>query len=129
MLTFLRNSLRLTVKSGHGTLHRPLSSELWGRLAFYNLLAPTRGQRGGNHFRCTYRRPITTVKPTATLSKFLEPFPAKWIMDAIYSKLDPKQFGSLKGYSAMDALISMFHCWYSNTDSNGKTILAKLSIE
>ena len=43
-------------------------------------------------------------------------------MDAIYSKLDPEQFESLKGYSAMDALISMFHCWYCNTDGDGKTI-------
>ena len=43
-------------------------------------------------------------------------------MDAIYSKLDHMQFGSLKRSSAMDALISMFNCWYSNADGNGKTI-------
>ena len=43
-------------------------------------------------------------------------------MDAIFSKLDLKQFASLKCCSTMDALISMFHCWYSNADGNGKTI-------
>ena len=65
---------------------------------------------------------LCPISLTATLLKIFESFPAKWIMDSIYSKLDPKQFASLKGCSAMDALISMFHCLYSNTDSNGKTI-------
>ena len=62
-------------------------------------------------------RPISL---TATLSKVLESF--QWIMDTIKSQLDPKQFGSLKGSSTIDALISMFHCWYSNTDGNGETV-------
>lgn len=43
-------------------------------------------------------------------------------MDDIYLKLDPMQFGSLKGCSTTDALISMLHCWYSNTDGNGESI-------
>ena len=43
-------------------------------------------------------------------------------MNAIKSKLDPKQFGSLKGSSTVDALISMFHCWFSNTDGNSNSI-------
>ena len=64
-------------------------------------------------------RPISL---TATLSKVLESFPFQWIMDTIKSQLDPKQFGSLKGSSTIDALISMFHCWYSNTDGNGETV-------
>ena len=64
-------------------------------------------------------RPISL---TATLSKVFESFPFQWIMDTIKSQLDPKQFGSLKGSSTIDALISMFHCWYSNTDGNGETV-------
>ena len=43
-------------------------------------------------------------------------------MNAIKSRLDPKQFGSLKGSSTVDALISMFHCWFSNTDGNSNSI-------
>ena len=64
-------------------------------------------------------RPISL---TATLSKVLESFIFQWIMDTITSQLDPKQFGSLKGSSTVDALISMSHCWYSNTDGNGETV-------
>ncbi|CAB3989052.1 Hypothetical predicted protein [Paramuricea clavata] len=44
------------------------------------------------------------------------------IMDTIHSTLDQRQFGSLKGYSTVDALISMFHCWFSDTDGNGETV-------
>ena len=43
-------------------------------------------------------------------------------MKDIYLKLDPKQFGALKGCSITDALISMLHCWYSNTDGNGESV-------
>ena len=49
----LRNSLKVINRTSHGSLPRPLSSELWQRLKFYNLLAPAGGQRGGNHRRRT----------------------------------------------------------------------------
>ena len=64
-------------------------------------------------------RPISL---TATLSKVLESFIFQWVMDTVTSHLDLKQFGSLKGSSTVDALTSMSHCWYSNTDGNGKTV-------
>ena len=48
-------------------------------------------------------RPISL---TATLSKILESFYADWILDSIYHKLDPRQFGALAGSSSIDALIS-----------------------
>ena len=68
---------------------------------------------------------LTDLRPislTATLSKVLESSIFQWVMDTVTSQLDPKQFGSLKGSSTVDALISMSHCWYSNTDGNGKTV-------
>ena len=64
-------------------------------------------------------RPISL---TATLSKILESFQFRRIMDTIHSILDQRQFGSLKGCSTVDALISMFHCWFSDTDGNGETV-------
>ena len=64
-------------------------------------------------------RPISL---TATLSKTLESFQFQRIMDAIRPMLDQRQFGSLKGCSTVDALISMFHCWFSDTDSGGETV-------
>ena len=47
----------------HGSVVRPVLTEVWEKLAFYNLLANTRGQRGGNHLR--NRRSIATVNFTA----------------------------------------------------------------
>jgi hypothetical protein len=43
-------------------------------------------------------------------------------MDSIHWTLDQRQFGSLKGCSTVDALISMFRCWFSDTDGNGETV-------
>ena len=64
-------------------------------------------------------RPISL---TATLSKILESFYAEWILDSIYHKLDPRQFGALAGSSSVDALISLLHSLYADTDGNGKTV-------
>ena len=64
-------------------------------------------------------RPISF---TATLSKILESFYAEWILDSIYHKLDPRQFGALAGSSSVDALISLLHSLYADTDGNGKTV-------
>ena len=56
ILISLRNwhkTLKLSPQS-YGSVARPISEEVWQRLAFYNLLmlAPTRGQRGsGSHLK------------------------------------------------------------------------------
>ena len=61
-LLSLRNSLKAINGTSHGSLPRPLSSELWQRLKFYNLLAPARGQRGGNHRRRSSGTAITVFE-------------------------------------------------------------------
>lgn len=69
MLVYSRNTLislrnwHKTLKLStelHGSTSRPVSEEVWQRLAFYNLLAPTRGRRGGSHLKD--HRPIRTVQ-------------------------------------------------------------------
>ena len=65
-LLSIRNSLKVISKSSkasHGSFPRPVSSELWQRLAFYNLQALSRGQRGGAHLRRNNARVIPTLKP------------------------------------------------------------------
>ena len=42
-------------------MHRPLSRQVWLTLKNINLLAPTRGQRGGNHLRCPKDKPINVI--------------------------------------------------------------------
>ena len=61
------------------------------------------------------------ISLTPTLSKILESFFANWILESIHQKLDPKQFRSISGCSAVDTLISL-HTWYADTDGNGKTV-------
>ena len=60
-------------------------------------------------------RPISL---TATLSKVLESFNAEWICQ----KLDPKQVGAIPCSSPVDALISLLHSLYANSDGNIKTV-------
>ena len=69
MLVYSRNALlslrncHKTLKLStqlHGSVARPVPEEVWQRLAFYNLLAPTRGQLGGSHLKD--HRPIKTVQ-------------------------------------------------------------------
>lgn len=69
MLIYSRNTL-ISLRNWHKTLKlstqlygsvaRPVSAEVWQRLAFNNLLAPTRGQRGGSHLKD--HKPIKTVQ-------------------------------------------------------------------
>ena len=44
------------------------------------------------------------------------------MLDSIYHKLDPRQFGALAGSSSVDALVSLLHSLYADTDGNGKTV-------
>jgi hypothetical protein len=53
-------------------------------------------------------RPISL---TPIISKILESFPYKWLLDFVSKEIDPLQFGSLKGSSTSLALIYMLHKW------------------
>ena len=66
---------------------------------------------------------LCPISLNASPSKILESSIATWIMKTIHPELDPKQYGSQKGYSSANALIDiMLHTWHSNIDGNGKTL-------
>ena len=65
-------------------------------------------------------RPISL---TATLAKHLEWFIGQQILSVVSSKLDPQQFGALKGRSTTHALLDMTHQWFQALD-NGDSIRA-----
>ena len=65
---------------------------------------------------------LCLISLTTSLSKTLESFVAEWIMKSIRSKLNSKQFGSLKGSSTVDTIIAMFHSWYADIEDNGETL-------
>ena len=65
-------------------------------------------------------RPISL---TPTLSKVLESFVGRWILDLIESGLDHKQYGCLRGKSTTHALVDLLHHWYAALDK-GESIRA-----
>ena len=58
-------------------------------------------------------RPISL---TPVLSKCVESFVVKWLLDSIGPKLDPDQFGNIKGRSTTHALLRMLHDWSTSSD-------------
>ena len=73
--------------------------------------------------------PIPKINPVEDVNNDFRPisltatlFYAEWILDSIYHKLDPRQFGALAGSSSVDALISLLHSLYADTNENGKTV-------
>ena len=87
--------------------------------------------------------PIPKVHPTQNLQKDLRPisltpaiikqlefFLYKWLIDCVNNKIDPIQFGALKGSSTVHALVLMLHDWYLNTDnSSSKQFIRILLID
>ena len=59
-------------------------------------------------------RPIAL---TSCLSKILEDFVVKWLLEDIKHRIDPQQFGSLKGASTPFCLIDMINNWMKSLDS------------
>ena len=65
-------------------------------------------------------RPISF---TATLSKILESFVGRWILEAVGHQPDTNQYGALKEISASHALVSVLHHWSTALD-NGNSVYA-----
>ena len=62
-------------------------------------------------------RPISL---TPCLSKVLENFVVSWLIDDVKDKIDPCQFGCLKGTSTAYCLLNMLHTWLSHLHFHGK---------
>jgi len=59
---------------------------------------------------------IRPISLTPTLSKILESFVGRWILDLVDSQLDDHQFGGLKRRSTSHALVDMLHHWNKALD-------------
>jgi hypothetical protein len=60
-------------------------------------------------------RPISL---TPTISKILEAIVGQHVRNKFKDKLDPKQFGAVKGRSTVHALIDLLHLWHSALDKS-----------
>ena len=68
----------------------------------------------------TYEDEVRPISLTACLSKILEDFVVKWMMEDVKCKIDPKQFGSLQGSSKTFCLIDMINNWLSLLDTKSQ---------
>ena len=64
-------------------------------------------------------RPISLAP---ILSKFLESFPYRWLLQSVSNQIDPVQFGSQRGSSASMALVHFLHKWYEACDDLGSSL-------
>ena len=52
---------------------------------------------------------VRPISLTPTISKYLESFIGSYILETIKDKLDPNQYGAIKGLSTTHALIDLLH--------------------
>ena len=64
-------------------------------------------------------RPISL---TPILSKILESFPYRWLLQSVSNQIDALQFGSQQGSSASMALVHLLHKWYEACDDLGSSL-------
>ena len=61
---------------------------------------------------------IRPISLTPTISKVLESFVGRWMLDSIGNQFDIRQFGALKGRSTTHALIEITHTWQQALDQH-----------
>ena len=64
------------------------------------------------------QKDLRPISLTPVISNQLEFFLYKRLIDCVHDKIDPLQFGALKGSSTVHALFHMLHDWYLNTDNS-----------
>jgi hypothetical protein len=62
-------------------------------------------------------RPISL---TSCLCKVLEDFVVSWMITDMEDRIDPRQFGCLKGTSTTYCLLDMIQTWLSFLDGHGR---------
>ena len=61
-------------------------------------------------------RDLRPISVTPTVSKVLESFVGQWMLQELEGKLDPRQYGALKGRSTTHELVDILHHWHLALD-------------
>jgi len=61
---------------------------------------------------------LRLISLTDTLSKVLESFVGRWILNELEGKLDRRQYGAIKGKSTTHELVDIIHHWHQALDKN-----------
>ena len=72
---------------------------------------------------------LRVIYLTPFFSKVMESFVVKWLMDFIGSKIDPKQFGGLKGNSIAHYMIELINFILYNQDYNQPIAVLACSVD
>ena len=72
---------------------------------------------------------LRVISLTPFFSKVMESFVVKWLMDFIGSKIDPKQFGGLKGNSIAHYMIELINFILYNQDYNQPIAVLACSVD
>ena len=67
---------------------------------------------------------LRPVSLTPCLSNVLEDFVVRWVISAVGDKINPQQFGCLKGSSTTFCLLDMVHNWLQHLDIPGQYLRA-----
>ena len=71
---------------------------------------------------CSTVDQLRPISLTSILSKLQESYMMEWIYADIKGKIRDEQFGGQPGYSAVLALISLAHQWFSATEEKEKVL-------
>ena len=71
--------------------------------------------------------PSTYLPDTKPVKKAKDYVVDTYVKPAVFSKIDPQQFGTVPKSSTTHALINMIHSWAKSTDGNGSTTRVVLS--
>ena len=69
---------------------------------------------------------LRNISLTADLSRDYDQFLVDWLLPYIKPRLDPGQFGGLRGGSIVQYLVVLFHFILSNLDKSSKSIIAAM---
>ena len=72
------------------------------------------------------QKDLRPISLTPVVSKVMEEFIYKWVLDIVRPQLHWDQFGALQGSSTVDALVYFMHQLYSTTDKAGAHLRAVL---
>ena len=101
----------------HGSVERPISEEVWQRLAFYKLLAPTRGQRGGGSHLKDHRPILNRRKKYCTQN-----LPNRWNLlniQVMQNRRNQERDGNTREKNLTLARIFLSNVCYSPTSFKG----------
>ena len=65
---------------------------------------------------------IRPISLTPVLTKVMELFTCKWIMECVSEDIDLHQYGSVKGSITVHALVELVHLWLQALDEPGKVL-------